>query len=61
MKNSIVCIGKQYGSGGRHIRENPALRFSADRCGKLPIRQLSKEAGFSANIEVIAKAITGQI
>ena len=37
MKNSIVCIGKQYGSGGRRIRENPALRFGADRCGKLPI------------------------
>lgn len=59
MKNSIVCIGKQ--CGGHLIGSNPALRFGSVRCGKLPIRQSSKKAGFSANIEVIAKAITEQI
>ena len=50
MKNSIICIGRQYGSGGREIGEKLAERLGVVCYDKLLIGQTAKEAGLSAEI-----------
>lgn len=47
MKNAIICIGRQYGSGGREIGEALAKRLGVTCYDKLLIKQAAKEAGFS--------------
>ena len=50
MKNTIICIGRQYGSGGREIGENLARRLGVVCYDKLLIRKTAKESGLSVNI-----------
>lgn len=47
MKNAIICIGRQYGSGGREIGETLAKRLGVTCYDKLLIKQAAKEGGFS--------------
>ncbi len=53
MKNAIICIGRQYGSGGREIGETLAKRLGVTCYDKLLIKQAAKEGGFSE--EVVAE------
>ena len=48
MKKTIICIGRQYGSGGREIGEKLAKRLGIICYDKLIIGQTAKEAGLSA-------------
>lgn len=48
MKSTIICIGRQYGSGGREIGEKLAERLGVVCYDKLIIGQTAKEAGLSA-------------
>lgn len=48
MKGTIICIGRQYGSGGREIGERLAKRLGIVCYDKLIIGQTAKEAGLSA-------------
>lgn len=50
MKNAIICIGRQYGSGGREIGETLAKRLGVTCYDKLLIKQAAKEGGFSEEI-----------
>lgn len=48
VKSTIICIGRQYGSGGREIGEKLAQRLGVICYDKLIIGQTAKEAGLSA-------------
>lgn len=48
MKNTIICIGRQYGSGGREIGEKLAKKLGLVCYDKLLISQTAKESGVSA-------------
>ena len=50
MKNAIICIGRQYGSGGREIGETLAKRLGVTCYDKLLIKQAAKEGGFSEEV-----------
>lgn len=50
MKGTIICIGRQYGSGGREIGEKLAKNLGVVCCDKLLIRQAAKDSGLSADI-----------
>ena len=52
MKNTIICIGRQYGSGGREIGGKLAERLGVPCYDKLLIQQTAKEAGLS--VETVA-------
>lgn len=47
MKNTIICIGRQYGSGGREIGEKLAKKLGLVCYDKLLISQTAKESGVS--------------
>ena len=47
MKTTILCIGRQYGSGGREVGETLARRFGVVCYDKLLIQQAAKDAGMS--------------
>ena len=47
MNNTIICIGRQYGSGGREVGEILARRLEVVCYDKLLIQQAAKEAGLS--------------
>lgn len=47
MKNTIVCIGRQYGSGGREIGEKLAKRLGVVCYDKLLIQEAAREAGLA--------------
>ena len=47
MKNTIICIGRQYGSGGREIGEKLAKRLGVVCYDKLLIKKAAEEAGLS--------------
>ncbi len=47
MKNTIICIGRQYGSGGREIGEKLAERLGVTCYDKLLIKKAAAEAGLS--------------
>lgn len=50
MKGTILCIGRQYGSGGREIGEKLAKNLGVVCYDKLLIRQAAKDSGLSADI-----------
>lgn len=50
MKGTIICIGRQYGSGGREIGEKLAKNLGVVCYDKLLIRQAAKDSGLSADI-----------
>ena len=50
MKGTILCIGRQYGSGGREIGEKLAKNLGGVCYDKLLIRQAAKDSGLSADI-----------
>ena len=50
MNDMIICIGRQYGSGGREIGETLAKRLGVTCYDKLLIKQAAKEGGFSEEI-----------
>lgn len=45
MKHTIICIGRQYGSGGREISEKLAAELGVVCYDKLLVRQTAKELG----------------
>lgn len=47
MKNTVICIGRQYGSGGREIGEKLARKLGIVCYDKLLISEAAKEAGLS--------------
>lgn len=47
MKTTILCIGRQYGSGGREVGETLARRLGVVCYDKLLIQQAAKDAGMS--------------
>ena len=47
MNHTIICIGRQYGSGGREIGEKLAKHLNITCYDKLLIKQAAKEAGLS--------------
>ena len=47
MKNTIICIGRQYGSGGREVGEKLAERLGVVCYDKLLVGKKAKEAGLS--------------
>lgn len=47
MNHTIICIGRQYGSGGREIGEKLAERLGIPCYDKLILRQAAKETGLS--------------
>ncbi len=47
MENTIICIGRQYGSGGREIGEKLAGRLGVTCYDKLLIQQAAREAGLA--------------
>ena len=47
MKNTIICIGRQYGSGGREVGEKLAERLGVVCYDKLLVGKTAKEAGLS--------------
>lgn len=49
MKDTIVCIGRQYGSGGREIGEKLAERLGVVCYDKLLIQQAAREAGLTVS------------
>lgn len=50
MKGTIICIGRQYGSGGREIGEKLAKNLGVVCYDKLLIRQAAKDSGLSTDI-----------
>lgn len=50
MKNTVICIGRQYGSGGREIGEKLAKRLGLVCYDKLLISKTAKENGLSTEI-----------
>lgn len=50
MKNTIICIGRQYGSGGREIGEKLARRLGVTCYDKLLIKKAAEESGLSENM-----------
>lgn len=48
MKSTIICIGRQYGSGGREIGERLAGQLGVVCYDKLLIQQAAKDTGLSA-------------
>lgn len=50
MKGKIICIGRQYGSGGRETGERLAQRLGIVCYDKLLIRQTAHETGLSEEI-----------
>ncbi len=47
MNDTVICIGRQYGSGGREIGEKLAQRLGIVCYDKLLIQQAAKEAGLA--------------
>lgn len=47
MKSTVICIGRQYGSGGREIGERLAERLGIVCYDKLLIQQAAKDTGLS--------------
>lgn len=47
MNDMIICIGRQYGSGGREIGEKLAARLSVTCYDKLLLKQAAKEGSVS--------------
>ena len=47
MNDMIICIGRQYGSGGREIGEKLAARLGVTCYDKLLLKQAAKEGGVS--------------
>ena len=45
MNDMIICIGRQYGSGGREIGEKLAARLGVTCYDKLLLKQAAKEGG----------------
>lgn len=54
MKNTIICIGRQYGSGGREIGETLARELGIPCYDKLLIKKAALESGLSE--EFLARA-----
>lgn len=54
MKNMIICIGRQYGSGGREIGETLARELGIPCYDKLLIKKAALESGLSE--EFLARA-----
>lgn len=50
MKNTIICIGRQYGSGGREIGVKLAEKLSVVCYDKLIVRKTAEESGLSEKI-----------
>ena len=50
MNGPIICIGRQYGSGGREIGEKLAKKFGIVCYDKLLIQKAAKEAGLAQSI-----------
>ena len=50
MKGLIVCIGRQYGSGGREIGEALAKKLGVTCYDKLLIQETAKESGLCARV-----------
>lgn len=48
MKKMVICIGRQYGSGGREIGEKLAERLGVTCYDKLLISKTARETGLSA-------------
>lgn len=47
MKSTIICIGRQYGSGGREVGEKLAERLGVTCYDKLLIQQAAQDAGLA--------------
>ena len=47
MNDMIICIGRQYGSGGREVGEKLAERLGVTCYDKLLLKQAAKEGGVS--------------
>ena len=47
MNDMIICIGRQYGSGGREVGEKLAKRLGVTCYDKLLLKQAAKEGGVS--------------
>ena len=47
MKGSVICIGRQYGSGGREIGEKLAKRLGITCYDKLLLKQAAQKSGVS--------------
>ena len=47
MNHTIICIGRQYGSGGREIGEKLAERLGIACYDKLLITQAARESGLT--------------
>ena len=47
MKHTIICIGRQYGSGGREVGEAVAKRLGLPFYDKLLIQQAARESGLT--------------
>lgn len=45
MNDMIICIGRQYGSGGREVGEKLAKRLGVTCYDKLLLKQAAKEGG----------------
>lgn len=50
MKGTVVCIGRQYGSGGREIGQKLAQRLGITCYDKLLIQRAAREAGLTEAI-----------
>lgn len=50
MKSTVVCIGRQYGSGGREIGQKLAERLGVTCYDKLLIQRAAREAGLTEAI-----------
>lgn len=50
MKGTVVCIGRQYGSGGREIGQKLAQRLGVTCYDKLLIQRAAREAGLTEAI-----------
>lgn len=47
MKNTIICIGREYGSGGREVGEKLAKSLDIPYYDKLLLKEVAKEHGLS--------------
>ena len=47
MENKIICIGREYGSGGREIGEKLARQLGIPCYDKLLIKEAALESGLS--------------
>ena len=47
MKNSIICIGREYGSGGREIGELLSKKLGIPCYDKLLVQKAAQESGMS--------------